>query len=77
MTYYTDPIREDNCTICLNAFVEEEDAETSLTCRHTFHSECIAKWMHTDRSCPMCRQEVGIDLCGMPSVSAPDLENVW
>lgn len=47
-----------SCTICI---CEIEDGETcwELTaCNHTFHAECIQKWLKKSRTCPLCRTSI-------------------
>jgi len=29
-----------------------------LVCQHSFHIECIEKWLSTNKSCPMCRKSL-------------------
>jgi hypothetical protein len=46
---------EDNiCTICLEP-CEDKTQCCSLTCGHTFHSECIWSWLIDHKTCPICR----------------------
>ena len=41
------------CTICLLNYTEETKKTTE--CNHTFHDECIGRWLQTNNSCPLCR----------------------
>jgi len=41
------------CTICLVQYTEETKKTTE--CNHTFHDECIGRWLQTNNSCPLCR----------------------
>ncbi len=41
------------CVICIEQI--EDDKEESLTCGHTFHKECIDKWLDQKTECPICR----------------------
>ena len=43
------------CPICL-----ETDTEQKLKCNHSFHDECIRKWLKNNSSCPCCRTNVFI-----------------
>ncbi len=47
------------CSICL----DDLDAEQSYTlnCTHTYHRDCITKWLHTTPNCPLCRSPVDAD----------------
>ena len=51
------------CPICLARFSAESDAKAVRlpTCAHTFHRECLLKWLEHTSSCPMCRQEFPTD----------------
>mmetsp|Transcript_107709 Transcript_107709/g.311170 ORF Transcript_107709/g.311170 Transcript_107709/m.311170 type:complete len:152 (+) Transcript_107709:467-922(+) len=40
------------CVICLSDFAIEEEV-VQLPCSHTFHSECIGKWLARSRHCPL------------------------
>ena len=43
-----------NCSICL----EEIDKDALTTpCAHTFHKNCIERWLETSDMCPLCRTE--------------------
>lgn len=47
----------DNCCICLLEMKFKEKC-SSLKCKHTFHYDCIKKWLNTKSICPFCRTEV-------------------
>jgi len=51
-------ILDSECSICLDDY-HPGDMLRSLPCGHTFHSDCIAKWL-TERSavCPLCKAEL-------------------
>ena len=52
------------CSICLEEYVDGVSELTRLTCGHSFHSQCIQRWLgvrnaswSTGRAdCPLCRQ---------------------
>lgn len=44
------------CAICLNNITSGQDV-TSLSCDHTFHSQCIQRWFRRNGTCPVCRAE--------------------
>lgn len=44
------------CYICIDAIQREEWKRVmKLTCKHLFHSACIAKWLVRTNTCPTCR----------------------
>jgi len=45
------------CNICLCEFEDGEDLRT-LPCTHTFHKDCIDKWLKMNKVCPIDRQEI-------------------
>ena len=56
------------CPICLVKFVQassdnqvEGSAVRLSRCGHTFHSECLLRWLKHTNSCPMCREEYPTD----------------
>jgi hypothetical protein len=41
------------CCICLNNF--DINIENKLSeCNHLFHKDCIDKWFHNNKRCPLC-----------------------
>ena len=48
---------EDECSICLSS-VEKNDGGTIKQCGHTFHNECLTKWLIDKKSCPNCRCKI-------------------
>lgn len=47
----------DDCTICQIDFASTK-AQTTLPCRHFYHSTCINKWLAKEPKCPICRGNV-------------------
>ena len=41
-----------SCSICLN----KNTNPFQLNCKHSFHKECIEKWLNINNSCPICRE---------------------
>jgi hypothetical protein len=44
-----------DCSICLEKI---EGKICILNCEHSFHFNCIKKWVYEDNSCPECRKIV-------------------
>lgn len=42
------------CSICLCELSSSDDLITT-TCKHTFHKECINRWICQNDTCPLCR----------------------
>ena len=49
--------KEDTCPICLETTKLGEEVCT-LKCTHTFHNQCISRWVMRKSTCPYCRQEL-------------------
>ncbi|XP_048527783.1 E3 ubiquitin-protein ligase ATL6-like, partial [Triticum urartu] len=43
------------CSVCLEDLRAGETVRRLPACRHVFHVECIDMWLHSRRSCPLCR----------------------
>ncbi|KAJ1278832.1 hypothetical protein BS78_04G109300 [Paspalum vaginatum] len=43
------------CSVCLEDVRGGEMARQVPACRHIFHVGCIDMWLHSHRTCPMCR----------------------
>lgn len=48
---------DEGCCICIDKY-EIENEMRILKCRHHFHKDCCDKWLKTNRTCPVCRQDV-------------------
>ncbi|GMN53939.1 hypothetical protein TIFTF001_023077 [Ficus carica] len=46
------------CSVCLSALDDGEIARRLPNCKHTFHVECIDKWLSSQSTCPICRTAV-------------------
>jgi hypothetical protein len=45
------------CSICL----EKTNETVSITCKHTFHKDCISEWItRGHRTCPLCRGAISV-----------------
>jgi hypothetical protein len=49
------------CIICLDAF-QLGDKRALLPCTHDFHFKCINKWLETNNTCPVCKNNVSNSL---------------
>ncbi|KAK4360222.1 hypothetical protein RND71_019174 [Anisodus tanguticus] len=47
----------DSCVICRLDY-EDGDKLTVLSCKHTYHSECLNNWLQINKVCPICSTEV-------------------
>ncbi|KAH7520662.1 hypothetical protein FEM48_Zijuj08G0169600 [Ziziphus jujuba var. spinosa] len=46
------------CSVCLSEF-EEGDKIRKLQCKHTFHRDCLDRWLQQYwATCPLCRTKV-------------------
>lgn len=53
-----DPEDGDMCSICLVTYKNRDRISWSTNehCTHTFHKNCIVKWLYKHSECPMCRE---------------------
>ena len=47
----------ERCTICLSDY-EEKEKMRRLPCFHQFHQNCVDKWLHQAKKCPICRIDI-------------------
>ncbi|KAL1803994.1 hypothetical protein DCAR_0935683 [Daucus carota subsp. sativus] len=47
----------ESCVICRLDY-EEGDTLTLLSCKHSYHPECIDNWLRINKVCPVCSAEV-------------------
>lgn len=59
-----------DCSICLEKIVNDDKYITS--CNHTFHEECIARWMLLNHNCPLCRKHFDYEVDGYNDESDGD-----
>lgn len=58
----SDPSLRDtpSCSICLEAFVAgSKRIVRTKGCRHVFHRKCLQGWLNVNRTCPLCREDLG------------------
>ncbi|EOY17726.1 RING/U-box superfamily protein, putative [Theobroma cacao] len=46
---------ESECCICLGVFEDGEKVKVLPACQHSYHSECVDRWLSAESSCPLCR----------------------
>uniref|UniRef100_A0A2P2Q4T6 Uncharacterized protein MANES_09G090000 n=1 Tax=Rhizophora mucronata TaxID=61149 RepID=A0A2P2Q4T6_RHIMU len=49
------------CPVCLSVFAEGEDLKQLGVCKHSFHADCINKWLNSHSNCPVCRASVAVN----------------
>ena len=55
-------VEEEDCTICHEAYEQNELIWTSRNCQHIFHSHCIHRCMENGHdTCPICRTVLAND----------------
>ncbi|XP_014504275.1 RING-H2 finger protein ATL66 [Vigna radiata var. radiata] len=52
---------ETECCICLSAFVDGAKLKVLPGCEHSFHSECVDKWLANHSNCPLCRASLKLN----------------
>ena len=48
------------CVICLEGFEDGDMCRELCTCKHTFHKQCLDKWLAIKWHCPLCRSSVNV-----------------
>ncbi|KAH7314802.1 hypothetical protein KP509_21G021100 [Ceratopteris richardii] len=46
------------CAICLQELEQSDTARALPGCQHTFHLQCVDRWLVTHMICPVCRQYI-------------------
>ncbi|KAK7385777.1 hypothetical protein VNO78_31632 [Psophocarpus tetragonolobus] len=52
---------ETECCICLGTFIDGEKLKVLPGCDHSFHCECVDKWLANHSNCPLCRASLKLD----------------
>ena len=70
---FNDEIYATNCTICLSDFAASQEIVLApCTGRHVFHEGCLAGWLRTAQTCPLCREPLGATATGGTAARASD-----
>ena len=48
----------DDCSICQDGMIQNEEIRTINHCGHKFHKDCIDIWFQTNVRCPICRHDI-------------------
>ncbi|KAF2290877.1 hypothetical protein GH714_016092 [Hevea brasiliensis] len=48
-------VRDTQCPVCLGDYQAEDKLQQIPACGHTFHMECIDRWLANHSTCPLCR----------------------
>lgn len=51
---------KEECQICRDKF-EVGDVMRTLPCIHSYHKECVDRWLRINRSCPVCTRRIDED----------------
>ena len=43
-----------NCTICMEDFIDNKSKIITSKCGHIFHQKCFEKWVYKNIICPKC-----------------------
>jgi hypothetical protein len=49
---------EEDCAICQDIMLAEDEVRTITACDHRFHKNCIDTWFQRNVRCPVCRHDV-------------------
>ncbi|XP_019164312.1 PREDICTED: RING-H2 finger protein ATL33-like [Ipomoea nil] len=60
------------CSVCLSAFVDGEEISELNDCKHTFHAKCIATWLRSRSTCPICRTSLPVKRSRRPPIKNDD-----
>lgn len=56
------PGSEEVCSVCVEGFREGEELLRLSDCVHTYHWDCIKMWLLKKRECPLCSQDMRLDM---------------
>ena len=50
----------EDCTICLDQFLDGQKVKVMPSCEHIFHEKCFISWLDYQLKCPNCNQAIDI-----------------
>jgi len=50
--------KSDNCAICQDPLLKDQETRTINHCHHMFHQTCIDPWFQRNIHCPNCRHDI-------------------
>ncbi|THH09442.1 hypothetical protein EW145_g2002 [Phellinidium pouzarii] len=53
------PQSDTRCPICLDDYKDVDPVLKAEPCNHWCHKECLEQWLHSARTCPVCRTLIG------------------
>ncbi|CAB3369077.1 Hypothetical predicted protein [Cloeon dipterum] len=63
------------CPVCLERMDESVDGILTILCNHSFHSNCLAKWV--DATCPVCRYVQTPEAVDNKCFECQSAESLW
>ena len=58
-----EPETNERCSICLESY-KHKDTAMKISCSHTFHKDCLLKWLQRHQRCPLCQNSVELTVYG-------------
>jgi len=55
--------KQEECSICLAEFKDNDHVRTLPLCSHIFHLDCVDVWLRSNPNCPLCRSLICCHLC--------------
>ena len=53
---------EATCVVCMSEYEEGETLSVLPGCAHTFHSQCVGRWLQEKPHCPVCMRDCRQDV---------------
>jgi hypothetical protein len=50
--------KSDNCAICQDPLMKDQETRTINHCHHMFHQTCVDTWFQRNIHCPNCRHDI-------------------